>query len=157
MQSSNPTSRASQRGESRRSSVIWGSISSLRLRFPGWPRISTIRCRHSSCGRSNRLSRISSWMLPTTKSGTEHGTSPKRSWWSPECARMVTGRSWARESPTVRMKNSGRDSSRTSKNEDLPGFNWSSRMGIPASRRRLKPPSSVHPGRCVRFIVPEPS
>jgi len=26
--------------------------------------------------------------------------------------------------------------------------------GIPASRRRLKPPSSVHPGRCVRFIVP---
>ena len=62
-----------------------------------------------------------------------------------------------RESPTVRMKNYGRDCSKTSKNGDSPGFNWSSLMGIPASRRRRKPPSSAHPGRCVRCIAPGPS
>src|SRR5690606_22163762 len=103
------------------------------------------------------LSHTSSWMPPPTKYGTEHDTSPKRSWWSPASGTTATGRSWELGSPTVRMKNSGRDCSRSSKNGDSPGFNWSSRMGIPASRRRLKPPSSVHPGRCVRFIVPGPS
>jgi len=44
-----------------------GSITFLRLRSPRWRRDSTTRCRHSSCGRSNRRSRTSSWMLHTTK------------------------------------------------------------------------------------------
>jgi len=48
----------------------------------------------------------------------------------------------------ARMRSSGWDCSRTSKNGDSPGSNWSPPMGTPASRRRQRPPSSVHSGRC---------
>lgn len=60
-------SRASQRGESRRSSVIWASILSPRLRSLGSPGNSVIRCRPSSCGRLNRQSLNSSWVPRTTR------------------------------------------------------------------------------------------
>ncbi|HHV34614.1 MAG TPA: hypothetical protein GXX59_03430 [Syntrophomonadaceae bacterium] len=71
---------ASRRERFRRSLPTWGSTTSPRRRFPGWPRTSTIRYRHSFCGRSSRQPRTSSWMAPITKFGTEHDTSPRLSW-----------------------------------------------------------------------------
>ncbi len=84
---------------------------------------------------------------------TEHGTSPRRSWWSPGYRKTATGRSWERKSCIVRMRNSGRDCSRTAKNEVSPGSAWSSPMGTPASRKQLRLPSSAYPGRHTESVL----
>jgi len=68
-----------------------------------------------------------------------------------------TGRSWARESRT----DCANEAFWSGLFEDLKersltgGFNWSSRMATRASRKRLRPPSSAHPGKCARSIARE--
>jgi hypothetical protein len=113
---------------------------SLRLRFPGWRRSLTIRCRHSSCSRSNRRSRTSSWIPPITKIRN-------RARYVTKAVLVVAGvrEDGYGEILSARITDCENEGfwlrfSEDLKERGLLGFNWSSRMGMLASRRRLRPP-----------------
>ena len=91
-------------------------------------------CRHSSAADQQAISHLP-WMLPTTNPTDTHPPSGL----VVASARDGYRGSWARRSSTVRMKNSGRDSETGKERDALPNH---LRMGMSASRRRLKPPSS---------------